>query len=35
MNIALIGYGKMGHAIEALAAERGHKVTARIDRDAC
>lgn len=33
MNIALIGYGKMGHAIEALAAERGHKVTARIDRD--
>lgn len=33
MRIALIGYGKMGHAIEALAAERGHEVTVKIDRD--
>ena len=33
MNIALIGYGKMGHAIETLAAERGHAVTLRIDKD--
>ena len=33
MKIALIGYGKMGHAIEALAAERGHSVTVRIDKD--
>ncbi|MBR1767046.1 MAG: 4-hydroxy-tetrahydrodipicolinate reductase [Bacteroidales bacterium] len=34
MNIALIGYGKMGHAIEATAAGRGHRVTLRIDNDA-
>ena len=33
MRIALIGYGKMGHAIEALAAERGHVVTVKIDKD--
>ncbi|MBR6049331.1 MAG: 4-hydroxy-tetrahydrodipicolinate reductase [Bacteroidales bacterium] len=33
MNIALIGYGKMGHAIEALAIGRGHAVTVRIDKD--
>lgn len=33
MRIALIGYGKMGHAIEALAAERGHEVTVKIDKD--
>ncbi|MGX8714076.1 MAG: 4-hydroxy-tetrahydrodipicolinate reductase [bacterium] len=32
MRIALIGYGKMGHAIEALAAERGHEVTVKIDK---
>ena len=33
MKIALIGYGKMGHAIEALAAERGHSVTLKLDKD--
>ena len=33
MDIALIGYGKMGHAVEALAKARGHKVTLAIDRD--
>ena len=33
MKIVLIGYGKMGHAIEALAAERGHGVTVKIDKD--
>ena len=33
MKIALIGYGKMGHAIEALAMERGHTVTVKIDKD--
>lgn len=33
MNIALIGYGKMGHAIEALAVERGHNVTLRLDKE--
>ncbi|MBS1586594.1 MAG: 4-hydroxy-tetrahydrodipicolinate reductase [Bacteroidetes bacterium] len=30
MNIALIGYGKMGHAIERIATERGHNVVLRI-----
>lgn len=30
MNIALIGYGKMGHAIEQAAIERGHQVVLRI-----
>ena len=31
MNIALVGYGKMGHAIETLALEAGHKISFRID----
>jgi 4-hydroxy-tetrahydrodipicolinate reductase len=31
MNIALIGYGKMGKAIEAVALERGHSVPLKID----
>jgi 4-hydroxy-tetrahydrodipicolinate reductase len=30
-RLALIGYGKMGHAIEQLASERGFDVVARID----
>ncbi len=30
MKIALIGYGKMGHAIEQVAAKRGHEVVLRI-----
>lgn len=30
MNIALIGYGKMGHAIERIAQERGHSVVLKI-----
>lgn len=30
MNIALIGYGKMGHAIERIATERGHNIVLRI-----
>ena len=33
MKIALIGYGKMGHAIEAMATGRGHTVAYKIDRD--
>ena len=33
MKIALLGYGKMGHAIEALAPTRGHQVTLTIDND--
>lgn len=31
MNIALIGYGKMGHEIEKIALNRGHKIVAIID----
>jgi 4-hydroxy-tetrahydrodipicolinate reductase len=31
MKIALIGYGKMGKAIERIAVTRGHEVTVRID----
>jgi len=31
MNIALIGYGKMGKAIEKIAKERGHVITAKLD----
>lgn len=31
MKIAMIGYGKMGKAIEAIALERGHTVPLKID----
>ena len=34
MNIALVGTGRMGQAVEAVAAERGHAVAARFDRAA-
>ena len=33
MKIALIGYGKMGHAVERMAISRGHQIVARIDID--
>ncbi|MBS1510004.1 MAG: 4-hydroxy-tetrahydrodipicolinate reductase [Bacteroidetes bacterium] len=33
MNIALIGYGKMGKAIEAVALERNHTIGLKIDID--
>lgn len=33
MKIALIGYGKMGHAIEKMARERGHEIVSVIDVD--
>jgi 4-hydroxy-tetrahydrodipicolinate reductase len=33
MKIALIGYGKMGRTIERFALQRGHSITARIDKD--
>jgi 4-hydroxy-tetrahydrodipicolinate reductase len=33
MKIALIGYGKMGKAIEAIAIAKGHEIVARIDKD--
>jgi 4-hydroxy-tetrahydrodipicolinate reductase len=32
MKIALIGYGKMGKAIETIAVERGHSISARISQ---
>jgi 4-hydroxy-tetrahydrodipicolinate reductase len=31
MKLALIGYGRMGHAVEAVARARGHDVVARLD----
>jgi 4-hydroxy-tetrahydrodipicolinate reductase len=33
MKIALIGYGKMGHMIEEIAAERGHQIVLTINVD--
>ena len=33
MNIALLGYGKMGRAVEQIAIERGHKIVAKIDKE--
>lgn len=33
MRIALIGYGKMGKAIEAVAISKGHEVVLKIDLD--
>ena len=33
MDIALIGYGKMGKIIEKIALSRGHEIVARIDVD--
>lgn len=31
MKIALIGYGKMGHAIEKISLERGHQIVCTVD----
>ena len=31
MKLAIIGYGKMGHAIEELALQRGHSVACTVD----
>ena len=31
MKIAIVGYGKMGHAIEEIATSRGHEICARIN----
>jgi 4-hydroxy-tetrahydrodipicolinate reductase len=33
MNIALIGYGRMGHEIEEIAVSRGHEIKLIIDKD--
>lgn len=30
MKIALLGYGKMGHAIEEIAVQRGHEIMCRV-----
>lgn len=31
MKISLIGYGRMGHAIDQVAQQRGHEIVARLD----
>lgn len=33
MNIAIIGYGRMGHEVETVARERGHSISLIIDKD--
>jgi 4-hydroxy-tetrahydrodipicolinate reductase len=33
MNIALIGYGRMGQEIEKIAIQRGHSIKIKIDKD--
>jgi 4-hydroxy-tetrahydrodipicolinate reductase len=33
MRIAIVGYGRMGHAIEAAAVQRGHEIAATVDVD--
>ena len=33
MKIALIGYGKMGKAIEEIALERGHTIVAKVSSE--
>ncbi|MFD0835414.1 4-hydroxy-tetrahydrodipicolinate reductase [Mariniflexile aquimaris] len=33
MNIALLGYGKMGKTIEQIAINRGHKIVLTVDKD--
>ena len=33
MKIALLGYGRMGRAIEKIAVERGHEIVIKVDID--
>ncbi|WP_203257268.1 4-hydroxy-tetrahydrodipicolinate reductase [Hyunsoonleella ulvae] len=33
MNIALLGYGRMGQAIEKIAIDRGHTIVLKVDKD--
>jgi len=33
MNIAIIGYGRMGHEIERISIDRGHQIKSIIDQD--
>jgi 4-hydroxy-tetrahydrodipicolinate reductase len=35
MNLAIIGYGKMGKTIEQIAAQRGHNIALIIDSKKC
>ncbi len=32
MKIALVGYGKMGKIIDAIATDRNHEIVARLSR---
>jgi 4-hydroxy-tetrahydrodipicolinate reductase len=32
MNVLIVGYGRMGHEVEAVLQSRGHRVVARVDR---
>ncbi len=32
MKVLIVGYGRMGHEVEAALVARGHKITARVDR---
>ncbi len=31
MNVVIVGFGRMGHEVEAALTQRGHRVTARVD----
>lgn len=33
MKVAIIGYGRMGHEVEAIALDRGHEVVLKIDQN--
>ena len=33
MKLALLGYGRMGKAIEQIALERGHEVVCKVDKN--
>ena len=33
MNVALLGYGRMGQTIEQIAIKRGHKIVLKVDKD--
>ena len=33
MKISLLGYGRMGKAIEKIALKRGHEIVSKIDKD--
>ncbi len=33
MNIALLGYGRMGQTIEKIAKDRGHKIVLKVDKN--